>query len=202
MPINQSLPAILRRRAKRLVEDGLYVDEPNFCVALTRAADELQIRQRCATDDEQVAVEMIAQNRQLRHHFEQVVQLVEELPLPLRTKLAFQARVDQLLGSQKVAGEGRGILAIALPPDASRELVEARVRELLDHHWAAVDAATAAAAADPTVQVPASEEGLLIAADSVGEEPVPVSVEAMRAANDTPLPDPDATPKFVDPGSI
>lgn len=185
MPINQSLPAIARRRVAAMRKDAYDADDPQFLSALLRAADELEIRQRCATNDEQVAVEAIANNRRLRHNFEEVVHLVNDLPLPLKTKVAFQLRVDQILGSQRAAGDGRGILAVALPPGAGRDVVEARVRELLDNHWAATEAAAAAGTAAE------SQDGLLVDTEVVDAMPADppektLTADEVRAENDLP----------------
>jgi hypothetical protein len=109
--INQSLPAILRRRATVLHDDDYT---PEFVGALLRAADELQVRQAMQiSEDEAVAVQAVAEVRILRACLGRVYSQVRAQK-PHGWPQEVLTRIKNTLRDVPETGKGRVILAIQI----------------------------------------------------------------------------------------
>jgi hypothetical protein len=140
--INQSLSAVLRRRAEVL--NSIMVDDEDderlakLRVAIARVADELEVRQKCCTpeDAETVAARAIAETRILRRTLVEVHnQLKREMPNLCKDLVE---QIEVTVRSVPESDKQRRILAITVGDDATREFVLEELTAQVDDYFRAL----------------------------------------------------------------
>jgi hypothetical protein len=125
------VPATLRRRAKTLTDDDNY--NPQFVSVFLRAADELVVRRRCASDAEQEAIEQLGHVGVLKRVLTNIAGIVARSSMSKDDRKA----VGQNLGiaaQVREPGKQRTILSIEIVPNEPFEAFLDRVKELYDQH--------------------------------------------------------------------
>lgn len=126
-----SLPNVLRRRVRELEND--YNEQ--FIAAIARAADELELRERHAAEGENLLIEAVGVNRQLRNA---VVKAVNGLSAARRQRATFDP-IPGLVEALKVTtdiGLGLRLLVIQVGDDQTREDLLEKVTEGVDAFYA------------------------------------------------------------------
>lgn len=143
--IDQSLPAVLRRRVRTfrnsyrdVIQDWDWADK--FMVSILAAADELEVRRRCADPEgaEDVAVQAIQEARALRGL---LVDIHGALP---NYERVLADRIKAVLASTPEAGQGRRILGVEVGDGDTKENILAKLGEQLDNYFEASEADQAA----------------------------------------------------------
>lgn len=169
--LSDTTSAILRRRAERLAEDGQY--DGKFLAAFERAAQELEVRERCRTDDADTAANMVGDNRRLRAAIEQLYAILAKCPgLSTPTRKALLDTCARTLKQTPPAWEGRTIFHVSIGPNATRAELDAIVAKSFDEYFA-----RKAAAPDGIVRsMPFSLRSVPVAGDA---EEVPLDMRVV-----------------------
>lgn len=136
--INQSLPAVVRRRARELHGEGKPM---HWLAPLVAAAEELELRQRIVNTDEtaELAINLLGDCRRLRAA---VWKARKVAMLPMKQKpgnwqfvLAETLR-QALVATPDLAGQ-RVVLSVEIKPGQTRDDIEGKVHAALDKYFAA-----------------------------------------------------------------
>lgn len=138
--VNQTLPAVLRRRARTLLGDGIH--GPEFVSAILRAADELQVRQAMQLDEEEeLAVNLIAQVRLLRALLADIHHAMARKSKPFGWERELLTRIERLMAQATGLGEGRRILAVQVGDEQTlEEIIEKATTQITGYFKERTDA--------------------------------------------------------------
>ncbi len=126
---HDDLPALLRRRARALEKEGR---DPQYGACLMRAADELIVRRRAASGDENVAVECISDARRLRSVLADLFELIKIADIPVASREAALQKIRNAVLARRELGKGRKILAVEVYDHNTKAELTAKVLELLE----------------------------------------------------------------------
>jgi len=129
--INTSIPAVLRRRAAAL--DGLH--GTSYCRVFLAAADALDVYGQTGTHTEQQNLQLIAENRRLRHALVDLGDLVLVAALSKTQQAKYHTRISRIVNATRPVGEGRALLTVEILPGQTRAHHEAGVAALFDRHF-------------------------------------------------------------------
>jgi hypothetical protein len=129
----EDLPATLRRRHRALRREGY---EPDWCSVFLAAAEEIVARRKAGTGEElQLALDTIVNNRRLRNAIHQTFTNSVDLHLTPDQQQRLFRPLALAIKATPEPGVGRRILAVDIGTNATREFIEARIREQLDAHF-------------------------------------------------------------------
>jgi hypothetical protein len=118
---------VLRRRAADLESEGYNAQ---YVGVLLRAADELEVRTGCATREEDIAVEVEADNRYLRRMLDELYGQIRSQHRGWRDEVL--AKIARTLKVVRSYGKPRRLLATTVGDGATREELLAAFNEQLD----------------------------------------------------------------------
>lgn len=137
-------PATLRRRARELLSTG---HDEQYVQVLLRAADELVVRRKCATESEQTAVHAIADVRRLMKCLSQLAGVIERSTMA-RDQKQICAGILRSASAVKEIGTQRRLLAVAVLDGETRLQTMERFTELYDVTFGGDDASKVIPAAE------------------------------------------------------
>ncbi len=131
--VSNELPAVLRRRARKLHDEGFNAE---FVQPLLTAADELTVRRRCTTDAEQDAIDAVNANRLLGHRLANIARIIESstMATALKEKVGQELRIASLLLLQD---NQRRIISLALEPGTT--MADFMIRARAEYEKYAID---------------------------------------------------------------
>jgi hypothetical protein len=124
-------PVVLRRRAKQLEREEGY--NPQFVSVFLRAADELVVRRRCASADEQEAIEQLGHVGVLKRVLTAIAAIVARSSMSKDDRRAVGQNLN-IAAQVRDPHKPRTILSIEIVPNEPFEAFLDRVKELYDQH--------------------------------------------------------------------
>lgn len=134
--INQSLPAVLRRRAVKLLD--LYPGEEasKAAAAMAAAADELELREHCESDAENVAVTKYAELRRVRRTLASVFEQLPSLA-SMRVVAPVLEEIEATLRSVPERHINRRMIVVTVGDDATEAFVMEEARAAIEAYFVA-----------------------------------------------------------------